>query len=309
MKPLVLALAGAAVVLALAAGPVAAQGRERPAGGGGASGGETGVRNGGGGGAEARVGGGGGAGGGMSGGSASVPGGSSGGGSSSTYSPSPSAGSSGSAGSSPSGAAWRTNPANGRSSYVREMYGSPNDRAIPQGARPNPGGTTVGQAVARTFNPAAGQAPGARPGGDLGSYRSNYHYYPYFPYFPLTFGGFGLGGLFYDPFWWGSGGYGYGGSGYGGYGYDGYGYYGDDREGRGGLKLKVEPKDAEVYVDGYYMGTVDDFNGTFQRMELETGPHRVEIRAPGFQTITFDVRIEPNDTVTYRGQLQLLPNR
>ncbi|HEX7487030.1 MAG TPA: PEGA domain-containing protein, partial [Vicinamibacterales bacterium] len=82
-----------------------------------------------------------------------------------------------------------------------------------------------------------------------------------------------------------------------------------DRVGRGALKLKVEPQDAEVYVDGYYMGVVDDFNGTFQRMELEAGAHHLEIRAPGFQTITFDVRIEPNETVTYRGDLQALSKR
>ena len=30
----------------------------------------------------------------------------------------------------------------------------------------------------------------------------------------------------------------------------------------------------------------------------------MEVRAIGYQTITFDVRIEPNDTVTYRGELQ-----
>ena len=52
------------------------------------------------------------------------------------------------------------------------------------------------------------------------------------------------------------------------------------------------------------MGTVDDFDGTFQKMELEAGAHRVEIRAIGFQTISFDVRVEPNDTITYRGELQ-----
>ncbi len=291
MKPLVCTLAGAAVVLALAAGPVAAQGRERPAGagGGGASGGGAGVRTGGSGSGSS------------SGGSAAAPSGSSGG-SSSTYSPPPSSGSSGSSGSSSGGAVRRTNPTNGNSSYVREMYGSPNDRAVPRGARPNPGGPTVGQAVARQQI-----TPRYRPGGENGGY---YPYHPYYPYFPYGFGAFGLGYLYYDPFWWGYGGYGYGYDGYGyGSSYGGYGYYGDDQSGRGGLKLKVEPKDAEVYVDGYYMGTVDDFNGTFQKMELEAGPHRVEIRAPGFQTITFDVRIEPNDTVTYRGELQTLSKR
>ena len=102
--------------------------------------------------------------------------------------------------------------------------------------------------------------------------------------------------MYYDPFWWGYGGY-------DGYGYGAAGGYYEEAA-RGSLKLKVEPKTAEVYIDGYYMGVVDDFDGTFQKMDLEAGPHRVEIRAIGYQTITFDVRIDPNDTVTYRGELQ-----
>ena len=178
-------------------------------------------------------------------------------------------------------------PANGNSSYVREIYGSPGDRAVPRGSRPNPGGPTVGQAVLRpdgAHRPADG---------------SNGGWYPYYPYYPY-YGALGLGvyGYYYDPWWyWGSP-----------YGYDSgyYGYYGNEQGGRGGLKLKVEPTFAEVYVDGYYMGIVDDFDGTFQRMELEVGAHHIEIRAPGYQTVVFDVRIEFGDTVTYRGELQPL---
>jgi hypothetical protein len=175
------------------------------------------------------------------------------------------------------------NPANGNSSYIREIYGSPGDRAVPRGSRPNPGGPTVGEAVLRP------NAPHRPP--DSGS-----GWYPYYPYYGWAFGlgYYGYYGL-YDPWWgWGSP-----------YGYDN-GYYGNESGGRGGLKLKVEPTFAEVYVDGYYMGIVNDFDGTFQRMELEVGAHHIEIRAPGYQTIVFDVRIEFNDTVTYRGELQPL---
>ena len=181
-------------------------------------------------------------------------------------------------------------PTDGNSSYVRETYGSPGDRAVPRGSRPNPGGPTVGQAVLRPNPPVHGGG-----GGGGGWYPS----YPYYPYYGWAYGlgYYGYYGL-YDSWWgWGSP-----------YGYDNgyYGYYGNESGGRGGLKLKVEPTFAEVYVDGYYMGTVDDFDGTFQRMELEVGAHHIEVRAPGYQTIVFDVRIEFNDTVTYRGELQPL---
>ena len=102
--------------------------------------------------------------------------------------------------------------------------------------------------------------------------------------------------------------------GYGGY-YGGYydpwygaypsspqpsGSYSDE----GSLRLKIKPREAEVYVDGYYVGIVDDFNGIFQRLHIESGPHRIEVRAPGFEPLTFDVRITPNHSTTYQGELK-----
>ena len=50
---------------------------------------------------------------------------------------------------------------------------------------------------------------------------------------------------------------------------------------KGALRLKVKPVEASVYVDGYYVGVVDDFDGVFQRLRLEPGPHHLEIRAAG----------------------------
>lgn len=181
-------------------------------------------------------------------------------------------------------------PTDGNSGYVREMYGSPGDRAVPRGSRPNPGGPTVGQAVLRPNPPIHGG------GGGGGGWYPSHPYYPWFGW-GLGMGYYGYYGL-YNSWWgWGSP-----------YVYDigYYGDYGNESGGRGGLKLKVEPTFAEVYVDGYFMGIVADFDGAFQRMELEVGAHHIEIRAPGYQTIVFDVRIEFNDTVTYRGELQPL---
>ena len=75
----------------------------------------------------------------------------------------------------------------------------------------------------------------------------------------------------------------------------------------GSLRLKVKPRNAEVFVDGYYVGIVDDFDGIFQRLHLDAGPHRIEIRAPGYETLSFDVRIDPDHTTTYRGELAKTP--
>jgi hypothetical protein len=97
------------------------------------------------------------------------------------------------------------------------------------------------------------------------------------------------------------------------YGYaDPYGYYAAPPPGYlyavpgrpyGGVRIQDAPGDAEVFADGYYMGTADDFDGVFQHMNLEAGPHHIEIRAPGYEPIEFDVRVEPGQTITYRAYL------
>ena len=86
------------------------------------------------------------------------------------------------------------------------------------------------------------------------------------------------------------------------YGYTPRGYY-DPIPGRlyGGLRITDAPHEAQVFADGYYVGIVDDFDGVFQHLNLEAGPHRIEVRLPGYDDdIVFDVVIQPGRTVTYR---------
>jgi hypothetical protein len=75
-----------------------------------------------------------------------------------------------------------------------------------------------------------------------------------------------------------------------------------DDEPYGFLRLRVLPRNADVHVDGELAGTVDDFGGAGERM-LPAGPHRIEISAPGFAPLTFDVRVPANDTVTFSREL------
>jgi hypothetical protein len=116
---------------------------------------------------------------------------------------------------------------------------------------------------------------------------------------------------YYGGFYpWGYGGYGFGGY-YGGYYdpwfYGGYGYPRVSSDYSAALRLKVKPRNAMVYVDGYYAGIVDDYDGVFQRLRVEPGEHRIEIRADGYEPIEVDVRSEPNRTITYRASLQREP--
>ena len=71
----------------------------------------------------------------------------------------------------------------------------------------------------------------------------------------------------------------------------------------GFLRLKMRPRDAQVYVDGYYVGIVDEFDGVFQRLRLEEGPHRIEVRHPAYLALELEVLIVTGETVTYQGEL------
>jgi hypothetical protein len=119
----------------------------------------------------------------------------------------------------------------------------------------------------------------------------------YRAYWPWGFSGLGFGsyyGGYYDPYVY----------------YDPYGpWYGYGQSAYrvpadGSLRLKVKPRDAQVYVNGYYVGPVDDFDGVFQRLHLPSGPHRIEVRAPGYETLVFDVLIRFDQTTTFEGELQ-----
>jgi len=75
---------------------------------------------------------------------------------------------------------------------------------------------------------------------------------------------------------------------------------------KGGLRLESSPRSAQVFVDGLYIGLVDDFGLSGRELDLDEGRHRVELRADGYTTLGFDVRITANQTTRYRGDLQKL---
>ena len=186
-------------------------------------------------------------------------------------------------------------------------------RAVPTYSRPRDGRNPLGTAVERTT---------PRPGGG-GGYAyiydpyNSYYYNPYYGgrysyWSPLGYG-YGLGYFSYDPFLFSGYGYpGYYGSGYGGSYYDPYyggagGY--SSRAGQsyreiGSLRLKVKPSNAQVYIDGYFVGVIDSYDGAFQRLSVEAGPHRVELRAEGFEPVQFEVMVTPGETITYKGEMK-----
>jgi hypothetical protein len=118
------------------------------------------------------------------------------------------------------------------------------------------------------------------------------------------------GGYFYaDPFWYGYPWYGYGWSPYqypiGGYPYPyPYGYRYAERD--SAVRLEATPKDAEVFVDGYYAGIVDDFDGAFQRLRVPPGQHEITLYREGYRTVHQTVYLTTDSTFKIRYTMEKL---
>src|SRR5262245_1377790 len=204
------------------------------------------------------------------------------------------------------------------------LAGTATDAGAQARAR-GPRGPVVGRAVPRVYAPSRVYSPARVYAGRYYGYPRVVGYAPYRPYYygyrpGLTIGFFtGYGYPYGYPYYgypygyypYGSRvavgvGYGYG---YGGYGY-GYGPYGyplpppgyvsmQPGVAYGGVRIQGAPRDGQVFVDGYYVGIVDDFDGTFQHLNLEGGAHKIEIRLQGQQPLEFEVNVLPGQTITY----------
>jgi hypothetical protein len=111
-----------------------------------------------------------------------------------------------------------------------------------------------------------------------------------------------VGGYFYDPFfgpypWWHRTAYPY--------------RYFPVFDNRAELHIRVAPEAAEnaaVYVDGFYAGVVDDFNGVFQGLPLTPGGHGITLYLEGYRTIRRNIYLSPGSTFNLRETMPpLLP--
>jgi hypothetical protein len=71
----------------------------------------------------------------------------------------------------------------------------------------------------------------------------------------------------------------------------------------GGVQLDIDPRRAEVFVDGTYAGLVEEFSGYFHHLELPAGPHDIAVVAPGYEPLTLHVIVSPGATLTQRSTL------
>jgi len=86
-----------------------------------------------------------------------------------------------------------------------------------------------------------------------------------------------------------------------------YYYYPYAGRGVADIKVAVTPKWAEVFVDGYHAGVVDDFNGAFSRLHTAPGGHVITLHLDGYRTVSRNIYVEPGSTFTMHDAMDRLP--
>jgi len=77
----------------------------------------------------------------------------------------------------------------------------------------------------------------------------------------------------------------------------------------GGITFDVGPVGAQVSVDGVFVGSVNQFAEVASPLLLAPGDHFIEVRLPGYRTVSFDVAIVPGEVTPYQGMLERLRQR
>jgi hypothetical protein len=106
-----------------------------------------------------------------------------------------------------------------------------------------------------------------------------------------------VGGYFYDPIfgpypWWPGHRYPY--------------FYFPRYEPYAHVRLRITPDTAAVYVDGFYAGAVDDFDGVFDGLTLTPGGHTVAIFLDGYRTTRHNIHVAPGQSFSIRETLERL---
>jgi hypothetical protein len=70
-----------------------------------------------------------------------------------------------------------------------------------------------------------------------------------------------------------------------------------------GVSFEITPTTAEIYVDGTYAGRVAEHGPMSEPLGLAPGRHRIEVRAPGYQTLVFDAEVAAGQVTPYRGTM------
>jgi hypothetical protein len=78
------------------------------------------------------------------------------------------------------------------------------------------------------------------------------------------------------------------------------------RDASASVRIDAEPREAQVFIDGYYAGRVDQFDGVFQRLRVEPGGRTLTLFLEGYQTEEQHLYLRPGTDQRIRVTLRPL---
>jgi hypothetical protein len=71
----------------------------------------------------------------------------------------------------------------------------------------------------------------------------------------------------------------------------------------GGVTFDVEPRDADLWVDGDYIGPVSDYTSYDPPLTLVAGRHHIELAVSNDRALSFDITVVSGQVIPYQGTL------
>ena len=75
------------------------------------------------------------------------------------------------------------------------------------------------------------------------------------------------------------------------------------------VKTDVSPEEAQVYLDGKYVGAADDFDGAPDYLYLGPGTYHLEFKLPNYQTYATDLDVTRGQQIRVEQELKLEPGK
>jgi hypothetical protein len=72
----------------------------------------------------------------------------------------------------------------------------------------------------------------------------------------------------------------------------------------GGVSFDITPSNAELLVDGNYVGTVGQFTPSSQPLGLPAGRHQISVQADGYRPLSFEVNVIAGQVIPYQGNME-----
>ena len=77
---------------------------------------------------------------------------------------------------------------------------------------------------------------------------------------------------------------------------------------RGGeLRFLIEPRETQVFIDGYYSGIAYDSAGLFQHLHVPPGDRRITLYLDGYKTVSQTLSVTPGATYKLHYSMERLP--